>query len=432
MDAARDKIARWVGEAAGQGAEFMVFPEYGAMELSAVRGLQVAADVPASLEAVSEMLGEIDALHAELARRHQRLHPCGKRSVAPRRRTICECRARLVSPTGRIGTQEKHIMTPFERAWGIAGGRHQRVFDTGLGRIGIAVCYDSEFPLLVRAQAEAGADLILIPSCTERVSGAHRVRTAALARALENGCATVVSPTVGEAPWCLTVDHNEGIGGIYVPAEAGVSDTGILAEGRLSEPGWVFADIDLGALKNLRASGEMRNASDWRLQPGAAPLAHNVEVVDLAERDTRDDRALAQSPGDLHAHLERLAAPLDRHGFRRHRTRRQRTGGERETPPRRMLSTSPTVAPAASANSFARRKALATACRRASSFSVSAFDTSKLMPAGLVGAERHNEIQKLAQLGNVARRDAHLVDDAIAGDAGGSGRPSADRSADRC
>jgi predicted amidohydrolase len=280
MDAARDKIARWVGEAAGQGAEFMVFPEYGAMELSAVHGLQVAADVPASLEAVSEMLGEIDALHAELARRHQVYILAAS---GPSRRADGQYVnvARLVSPTGRIGTQEKLIMTPFERAWGITGGRHQRVFDTGLGRIGIAVCYDSEFPLLVRALAEAGADLIVIPSCTERVSGAHRVRTAALARALENGCATVVSPTVGEAPWCLTVDRNEGIGGIYVPAEAGVSDTGILAEGRLSRPGWVFAGIDLGALKTLRASGEMRNTNDWPLQPGAAPLAHNVEVVDL-------------------------------------------------------------------------------------------------------------------------------------------------------
>jgi hypothetical protein len=66
-----------------------------------------------------------------------------------------------------------------------------------------------------------------------------------------------------------------------VPAEAGVSDTGFLAEGRLSEPGWVLADIDLGALKALRASGEMRNTNDWSLQPGAAPLAGSVEVVDL-------------------------------------------------------------------------------------------------------------------------------------------------------
>jgi predicted amidohydrolase len=280
MDAARDKIARWVREAASQGAQLVVFPEYGAMELSAIRGLQVAADVPASLEAVSEMLGEIDALHAELARQHRVyiLAASGpSRRVDGRYVNV----ARLMSPTGQFGTQEKLIMTPFERDWGIVGGQHQRVFDTSLGRIGIAICYDSEFPLLVRAQAEAGADLMVIPSCTERVSGAHRVRTAALARALENGCATVVSPTVGDAPWCLTVDHNEGIGGIYVPAEAGVSDAGILAEGRLSKPGWVFAEIDLGALKALRASGEMRNANDWPLQPGAAPLAGSVEIVDL-------------------------------------------------------------------------------------------------------------------------------------------------------
>lgn len=280
MDAARDKIARWVGEAASRGAELLVFPEYGAMELSAIRGVQVAADVPASLEAVSELLGEIDALHVELARRHG-VYILAASGPSRRADLPYVNAARLASPTGQIGAQEKRIMTPFEREWGIVGGQHQRVFDTSLGRIGIAVCYDSEFPLLVRAQAEAGADLILIPSCTERVSGAHRVRTAALARALENGCATILSPTVGDAPWCLTVDHNEGIGGIYVPAEARVSKTGVLAEGRLSEPGWIFADIDLGALEDLRTTGEMRNANDWNAQPGAAPLAHHVDVIDL-------------------------------------------------------------------------------------------------------------------------------------------------------
>ena len=280
VDTARDKIARWVGEAASQRAELLVFPEYGAMELSAIRGLQVAGDVGASLAAVSDMLGEMDVLHAELARQHG-VHILAASGPSRGAGGRFGNAARLVTPMGRIGTQEKLIMTPFEREWGIMGGQRQRVFDTSLGRIGIAICYDSEFPLLVRAQAEAGADLILIPSCTERVSGAHRVRTAALARALENGCVTVVSPTVGDAPWCLTVDHNEGIGGIYLPAEAGVSETGILAEGRLSEPGWVFADIDLGALRDLRATGEMRNFSDWSAQPGAAPLAHHVEVVSL-------------------------------------------------------------------------------------------------------------------------------------------------------
>ena len=37
-----DKLDRWVSEAAGQGAELLVFPEYGAMELSTLDGAEVA------------------------------------------------------------------------------------------------------------------------------------------------------------------------------------------------------------------------------------------------------------------------------------------------------------------------------------------------------------------------------------------------------
>ena len=85
--------------------------------------------------------------------------------------------------------------------------------------IGMNICYDSEFPLLARAMAEAGAELLLVPSCTERVSGYHRVRTGARARALENQIAAMVSPTVGDALWSPAVDRNTGAAGIYVPSE---------------------------------------------------------------------------------------------------------------------------------------------------------------------------------------------------------------------
>ena len=96
-------------------------------------------------------------------------------------------------------------------------GEKLNVFETAIGRIGVAICYDSEFPLLVRAMVEAGAEIILIPACTELVSGYHRVRIAAMARALESGCATAVSPTVGNSTWSPAVDYNSGAAGIYVP-----------------------------------------------------------------------------------------------------------------------------------------------------------------------------------------------------------------------
>jgi predicted amidohydrolase len=279
LAAHRDKLARWVAEAAGSGAQLLVFPEYGAMEYASAAGAAAAADLQASLAAVSEALPEMDAAHAELARQHG-VHILAS-SGPSRRGTRYVNAARLFSPSGPAGVQEKLMMTPFERGWGIAAGGGLRVFDSVLGRIGVAVCYDSEFPLLVRALAEAGAELILIPSCTEFLSGYHRVRTAALARALENGCATVLSPTIGDAPWSPAVDRNAGAAGVFVPADHGLSDTGVLAEGQVNRPGWIYADIDTDGLRRVRESGEMRNNTDWSAQPGAVPLAQSVEIISL-------------------------------------------------------------------------------------------------------------------------------------------------------
>lgn len=280
LGACRDKLARWVAEAAAAQAQLLVFPEYGAMEYAAAAGAAVAGDLAASLAAVSDALPGMDAVHADLARRHgvYILAASGPSARAPGRYVNA---ARLFSPAGKVGVQEKSIMTPFERDWGISRGDTLRVFDTALGYIGVAICYDSEFPLLVRAQAEAGAGIVLIPACTEFVSGYHRVRTAALARALENTCVTVLSPTVGDAPWSPAVDRNAGAGGVFVPADRSLSDTGVLAEGPLNRPQWVYSDVDMARLAGLKSSGEMRNAADWPLQPGAARLGGGVDIVAL-------------------------------------------------------------------------------------------------------------------------------------------------------
>jgi hypothetical protein len=155
--------------------------------------------------------------------------------------------AHLVAPNGLVGCQEKNIMTPFEKEWGVQAGSQLKVFDTGIGRIGVLICYDCEFPLLARAMAEAGAEILLVPSCTERVSGFNRVRIGAQARTLE----------------------------------IGVCDDGVLAQGVVNEVGWLNGSIDLMALRELRDKGEMRNFHDWSLQAGAGGLELNVELVCL-------------------------------------------------------------------------------------------------------------------------------------------------------
>lgn len=280
LDAWRDKIVRWVAEGAATGAEVLVFPEYAAIEQAAALGDKVYRDLDATLSAVADLEASRVALHQELAVKHGIFILVGSGPARKGAGRFVNA-AQLVTPKGNVGVQDKLIMTPFETDWGITAGDEARVFDTELGLVGINICYDSEFPLLARAMAEAGAELLLVPSCTERMSGYHRVRTGSRARALENQIAAVVSPTVGAAPWSPAVDFNSGAAGIYVPAEQTISDTGILAQGEVNAAQWVAAEIDLGRLRHLRNSGEMRNYVDWSNQAGATKLADKVKLVTL-------------------------------------------------------------------------------------------------------------------------------------------------------
>ena len=75
-------------------------------------------------------------------------------------------------------------LTRFEsEEWGISPGQASQVFETSLGVIGAAICYDSEFPLLVRSQIAQGAELVLVPSCTDTLAGYYRVALSCRARA---------------------------------------------------------------------------------------------------------------------------------------------------------------------------------------------------------------------------------------------------------
>ena len=165
-------------------------------------------------------------------------------------------------------------MTRFEREeWGIAGATGGagplRVFDTDLGRIGILICYDSEFPLLARDLAERGVEILLVPSCTEALEGYWRVRIGAMARALEGQCVTVMASLVGKQPRLYAVEENTGAGGVFGPPDRGFPPTGVIAEGKLNRPGWTYATVDLAAVREVRADGHVLNLTHWPEQEAA-------------------------------------------------------------------------------------------------------------------------------------------------------------------
>ena len=259
FDAYAAKLTRWVAEAQ---ADLLVFPEYGAMELASLGGAAVAGDLEASLHAVAALGPQVQALHADLAAAHG-CHILGASGpVFDGARPVN--RAVLYGPDGVIGHQDKQIMTRFEREeWHVTGAPGLSVHDTALGRIGVLICYDSEFPLLGRMLAEAGAEILLVPSCTDTVAGFTRVRIGAMARALESQCVVVQAPTVGPCDWMPALDENRGRAAIYGPPDGFWPETGIIAEGSMDAPGWVRAQIDLSRVRTSRAEGAVLPFVHW-------------------------------------------------------------------------------------------------------------------------------------------------------------------------
>ncbi len=255
-------LGAWVADAAAQGADLLTFPEYGAMELACLGGRAVSENLEAALHEVARWKPAVDAAHADLAARYgvHILGASGPVFKGPRPVN----RATLYGPQGIIGHQDKQIMTRFEREeWDVIAGQGLTLFDTALGKIGVIICYDSEFPLIARALVEAGPEILLVPSCTDSLAGFTRVRTGSMARALENQCVVVHSPTVGLCDFCPPVDENIGAASIYTPPDHGFPPGGILAETPLNIPGWAIADIDLSAIREVRRNGGVLNHAHW-------------------------------------------------------------------------------------------------------------------------------------------------------------------------
>ncbi|MDT3721298.1 carbon-nitrogen hydrolase family protein [Pseudomonas oryzihabitans] len=266
-DAYAEHLTSLCEEAAVEGSQLLLLPEYAGLVLSGQLPPAERSDLQASIAGIQPLISAWRTLCEGLARRLQIYLQPGSLPILDDDGQYRN-RAWLFGPGGCLGYQDKLMMTRFEREeWNIAGGREGlRVFDTPLARVGILICYDSEFPLLARHLAEAGADLVLVPSCTDTVAGFHRVRVGAQARALENQFAVLQSPTVGLAPWSPALDENVGHAGLYVPPDRGMPADGVIAQSDELCPErsqWLHAELDLEEVRRVRTNGQVFIRRDW-------------------------------------------------------------------------------------------------------------------------------------------------------------------------
>ncbi len=269
LGAWRAKLDGFLAEAK-PAADLCLLPEYAAVELGAAF---VGQDATEEARELAAMVANAEAILAEMRGAAMRagLWLCpGTLPMGDGDRVVA--RAPLIAPDGRMAFQEKRQMTRFEaERWGISQGAAPRVFDTPWGRLGIAICYDAEFPKIVRLQVEAGAWLVLVPSCTDTAHGATRVRVSAAARAIENQCFVALCATVGEAPWSAALDANRGQAAVFGPADRGFPADGVMASGAMDAPGWVFVTLDPAAIARVRTEGAVLNHRDWPRAPLPRP-----------------------------------------------------------------------------------------------------------------------------------------------------------------
>lgn len=237
-DATVTKMVDAIGEAAGQGADLVVFPELALNTWGYCEGC-ASAHAPCDWH-----LGQAEAADGPSATKiaaeaaQHTIHVIyGFEETGDRAGTIHNS-ANLIAPDGTIQTYRKlHLGIPLETDR-FTPGDELPVFETDLGPIAISICYDFyNNPELARVQCLKGARLLVNPTGRSDLPQARENLThATLVRAQENLVYAVSSNRVGSDHGDSTWAGGSVIGGPEFPgfavalATAGAAEEVIVAD----------------------------------------------------------------------------------------------------------------------------------------------------------------------------------------------------------
>ncbi|PTX62007.1 putative amidohydrolase [Kordia periserrulae] len=171
----------------------------------------------------------------------------------------------LCKRDGSVERYEKLHVTPDEaKVWGMQGGNSLQTFDTDCGKIGVLICYDSEFPELSRLLADEGMDILFVPFLTDTQNGYSRVRNCAQARAIENECYVAIAGSVGNLPKVQNMDIQFAQSMVFTPCDFSFPTNGIKAEATPNTEMILIADVDIDLLRELNQFGAVKNLQDRR------------------------------------------------------------------------------------------------------------------------------------------------------------------------
>jgi len=185
-----DKTEAIVQEAAGDGADFICFPE-----LSVTGYIQEAPEMIYSLEVMHTLLDRL----VSTAKKHRVVLMAGLIEVSNSGKPYIT--HMVAAPDGVIGRYRKTHLGPTEQTLYRPGDAID-VFAIGKTTFGVQLCYEGHFPEISTQMALKGADILFIPHASPRGEPEEKLKSWMRhlpARAFDNGVFVVACNQVGNA-----------------------------------------------------------------------------------------------------------------------------------------------------------------------------------------------------------------------------------------
>ena len=226
---------RLVAQAAADGAELAVLPEYfclmGRRDTDKLAIAETPGDGP-----IQRMLSQAALEHGVWLRTEHAGRVLNSNCVYAPDGRLCARYDKIHLfryDNGRERYDEGHTIQP---------GVQPQAFTAGALRVGLSVCYDLRFPELYRALMRPPCELLSVPAAFTHTTGLAHWELLLRARAVENQCYVIAAAQGGEH------DNGRRTFGHSMVVDPWGKVLGVLEQGE----GVVLADVDLEQLAGVR------------------------------------------------------------------------------------------------------------------------------------------------------------------------------------
>ncbi|HXG73391.1 MAG TPA: carbon-nitrogen hydrolase family protein [Candidatus Nitrosotenuis sp.] len=190
------KILNYIKQAADSGAELCAFPEFMMFYTSSKQS-------PRELAALAETInGNFVKSIAAAAKKHS-IFVVGTMYEKSKLKNKVYDTAFAINKSGKLVSKYRklHLYDALgfrESAKLAPGSKISKPVSTGVGKLGMLICYDLRFPEMSRILAASGSEILVVPSAW--VKGQNKVEhwlTINKSRAIENGCYVIAPDQVG-------------------------------------------------------------------------------------------------------------------------------------------------------------------------------------------------------------------------------------------